>query len=107
METKEIIEKVLEALTQFRGVIDIFEVIMLGYLGRKVARTSKTVENVASTSNVVVEEKHNAPTSLKRQARANVLNALDLYFSDKPDYELTDDEKQQIDALTLFIGGKK
>lgn len=104
------VEKILEILDGCKEAFMVAESVLLILLNRKLSVMNKGLHTVPASEPApepvpeeLSKEQKKQLKTIKSSTRDRVLAAVDLYFSDKPDEDLTDDEKHLISAVANFV----
>ena len=97
----ETLEKLLALLPYAREALDLIEVLVITYLGRKVSKVSKTV--CTSTVLEPVATVITNPKSVKKQVSEEFEKGLALYFSGKDESAMTEEEKSAYILVKKYL----
>lgn len=109
-------DEVLEFLNEnLDSIFAAVQLVILALLNRKVQKGSSiSPPSAPEVSNVVTPSDKSVSTTptvsvdktaLKKATRSQLLEDLELFYSDKPDSDFTDAEKQRMQALMDYVQG--
>ena len=111
MDFETACNKILEVLDQCQEGIMILQAVTLIILNRRIGTVSKSLQNsstISPAASPVLESQKNVsdfPDRKKRKdlTKKRMQEALDLYFSDKLDEDLTAEEAKDVEAVQVFV----